>query len=218
MKPIENQIQVDAFHHIVSSHGIDIEYSQSDTYSVTFKGKEKLIKLIEMTIDSGTLRIKWKNELTGFLRAKFLNRSAIVAHVCAPTLTEIDLSTGTDFYTERIFNEKDLTINISNGSGLKAKIIEASNVFLHLKSSDIEIDNLKSTNLVIENASGSDVEIQNLEAEDVKINSSGSSDTELSGEIHTLNINTKENSDIDIKKLKYQFININNTKDSEIYK
>lgn len=195
--------KISPFRGVSSSHGIDVQYVKSENHSLKIEAKARLIEQIETTVESGMLKIRWKNKWSGFLKAKFLKQSAVIVYISAPSLNEIDVSVGVDFYAEEIHSEGELAINVSNGSGLKAgKIIAYQSIIRARQSSGIKIRALKSSTVDIINASHSDVVLQNIEADNLQLTASGSSDTELSGVVQQLRLDTKDNSDTDIRDLK----------------
>lgn len=201
---METERNIAPFQGIFSSHGIDIQYIQSENYSLKIKAKAKLSDQIETIVESGILKISWRNKWTGFLKAKFLKQSAVVAYISAPVLNEIDLSVGVDFYAGKIHSEGRLTVKVRNGSGLKAGKIAADQILLRVsQSSGITIKSLKATIVEIENATDSDVACRNIETDSLKLRASGYSDTKLSGVTRQLRIDVKDNSDTDTCELKY---------------
>lgn len=195
--------KISPFRRVSSSHGIDIQYGKSETYSLKIEAKARLIEQIETTVESGVLKIRWQNKWSGFLKAKFLKQSAVVVYISAPSLNEIDISVGVDFYAEEIHSEGELSINVSNGSGFEAgKLIAAQLILRAGQSSSIKIRALNSSTVDIINATHSDVSLQNIEAGNLQLTASGSSDTELSGVVQQLRLDTKDNSDTDIRELK----------------
>lgn len=201
--PLETERNIAPFRGVSSSHGIDLQYTPSENYSLTIKAKARLAAHIETTVHAGILTIKWRNKWTGFLKAKFLTHSAVTVCISAPSLNEIDLSTGVDFHATKIHSDGVLTVTVSNGSGLEAAKITAARILLRVRqSSGITIGSLQAAALEIVNAAHSDVTCRGIETDRLKLTASGSSDTRLSGAARQLHIDAKNNSDTDMRELK----------------
>lgn len=207
------------FQGISSSYGIDIRYIQSECYSVKIKAPAELCGRIGTTIESGMLKIRWQNKWSGFFKAKFRKRSAVTVYITAPVLNKIDLSTGTDFYAEHISGENKLTVNITNGSGLKAGCITADKTAFHIsRFSGLEIGTLKASAIEFRNSAYSDADLQNIVTTSLVLVASGHSDTELSGKVGQLRIDAQSGSDTDIRDLLYETSEINNSIGATVYK
>lgn len=201
--PLETERNISPFRGVSSSHGIDLQYTQSENYSLKIKAKARLTAQIETTVEAGILSIRWRNKWTGFLKAKFLKHSAVTVCISAPALNEIDLSTGVDFYATKIHCDGVLTVNVSNGSGLEAGKVAATRILLRARqSSGITIGSLQAATLEIVNTTHSDVTCRGIETDRLKLTASACSDTRLSGAARQLHIDAKDNSDTHIRELK----------------
>lgn len=201
--PLETERNIAPFRGVSSSHGIDLQYTPSENYSLKIKAKARLSDQIETTVESGILSIRWRNKWTGFLKAKFLKHSAVTVCISAPALNEIDLSTGVDFYATKIHCDGVLTVNVSNGSGLEAGKVAAARILLRARqSSGITIGSLQAAAVEIVNTTHSDVGCQGIETDRLKLTASGCSDTRLSGLARQLCIDAKDNSGTHIRELK----------------
>jgi hypothetical protein len=159
------------FHAIRVSHGIDLYLSQGEEAVAVSASDVDTRNRILTEVENGVLRIYMENK---GLHWDWGNRK-MKAYVSFKILDELQASGGSDVFTESTIKQEKLSIHLSGGSDLKAKV-EINELSLHQSGgSDVSISG-KVSDLRIEASGGSDFNGYDLDSDVCDIEASGGSD------------------------------------------
>jgi len=208
--------KVNSFSKISVSSGIDVYFTQSNTYKVEVEAdSENIGKIITQT--KGDVLVIKREEGSKWNKRKGVS---LKVYVSAPDLYEISASGGSDFYSDEIKCGKSFNIDISGGSDIDIKKLIVSNLTDIDASggSDCNINMLQTKDCNIDISGGSDIDI-NIDAKGkVNVGASGGSDLKLSGKVKHIDISCSGGSDADIRNLTYDTIESSKSGSSDIYK
>ncbi|MDR1169219.1 MAG: DUF2807 domain-containing protein [Prevotellaceae bacterium] len=231
--------KTESFSRINAESGIDVYYTQSDSYSVAVEADEDYIGEIITKVENGTLVIKRESRVRTFVRNIFGH--AMKVHVSAPALDRVNISGGSDFYAGVMKSDSPFQLKASGGSDVKiADITIAGNADISASGgSDCDITAITvAGNADISASGGSDCNIKNLQAAECKLSASGGSDLnikmELSGNLEAkasggsdiklggkagdVSASASGGSDINLRKLECKSVDINKSGGSDVYK
>jgi hypothetical protein len=162
------------FHAIKVSHGIDLYLTQGDEAVAVSASDIKTRNRIITEVENGVLKIYIENKgmhWDGDLRK-------MKAYVSIKTLDGLDASGGSDVFTESTIKGDKLSIGLSGGSDLKAKL-EFHDLSLDQSGgSDVDISG-SVVNLKIDASGGSDFKGYDFVTDNCDIEASGGSDAQL---------------------------------------
>jgi hypothetical protein len=225
---IKEKRETGTFLKIKSSSGIDVYFTQSDTYSVVVESSKKLIDKIETKVDGETLVIKrddnWK---VGHL----FNNATMNVYVSAPKLNAVSASGSSDFYANDLKCDKSFRLSASGGSDvhmknltvavesdisisggadvdIKTMIVAETTDITVSGGADCSIGNLQTGGCNLSVSGGGDMEVKLLASDNLRISVSGGGDLDVSGKATDVKINVSGGGDVDIRKLTYSTIDI----------
>ncbi len=159
------------FKGVAASHGLDVYISQGNSFSVKIKADENLLDNVMTRVENGTLVMKVE---TPVRKAK-----TMAVYVTMPDLEMIKGSGGSDIYIEGKFRFSDLEINMSGGSDLFVKEMDAQTVnCITAGGSDAHLAG-KADKLTAQAQGGSDLKAKDLVIRACKISAHGGSDAVL---------------------------------------
>ena len=137
-----------------------VYYFQADTYHVSVKGPEEVVKKIVTDVEDGTLIIRNKGKI-GIFNVSVGDMGDVSVHVGSPDLTSVSLSGSGDFVCESDLDTDEMQISL-RGSG------------------DITFDKIICDNCVTELIGSGDIQVKCLEAITSNVTLVGSGDMEVS--------------------------------------
>ena len=159
------------FHAIRVSHGIDLYLSQGDEAVAVSASDVDTRNRIITEVENGVLKIYMENK---GMHWDWGNKK-MKAYVSFKMLDDLEASGGSDVFTESTIKQDKLSIHLSGGSDLKAKV-EINDLSLHQSGgSDVSISGTVS-NLKIDASGGSDFNGYDLASDICDIEASGGSD------------------------------------------
>lgn len=159
------------FHAIRISHGIDLYLSQGEEAVAVSASDMDTRNRIISEVENGVLHIYMENK---GMHWDWGNKK-MKAYVSFKMLDDLDASGGSDVFTESVIKQDKLSIHLSGGSDLKAKV-EINDLSLHQSGgSDVNISGTVS-NLKIDASGGSDFHGYELVSDVCDIEASGGSD------------------------------------------
>lgn len=163
---------VASFDKISVSSGIDLYLTQGKGEKVVVEAKPDIIDQIITRVENGVLNIYIEDKMNWNWE---WNQSR-KAYVTFDKLSELKASAGSDIYSTNAFNLQELKLDVSSGSGICLKEIDAQSVHVRTSSgSDAELSG-KTKILIAESSSGSDIKCGDLLAENCEVSSSSGSD------------------------------------------
>jgi hypothetical protein len=225
---VREKRETGTFRKISTGGGIDVYFTQTDSYSLVVEADEENIDKIVTEVEGETLIVKWKERMQ--FRGIFNNR-VIKVHVSAPTLTKVSSSGGSAFYADDLKCEESFQLSVSGGADAHIKnLTVAGNVNIassggadvdikdltvtgdsNIASSggaDCDIENLQTRNCNLSSSGGSDVNVNVSASGNLNASSSGGADMDISGQANEVKISSSSGADVDIRKLKYSNIDI----------
>ncbi|MDR1416961.1 MAG: DUF2807 domain-containing protein [Prevotellaceae bacterium] len=223
--------KTESFSKISARDGIDVYYTQSDSYSVVVEAKDDYIGKIITKVEGETLVIK----LEGWMKIPFWKRvfgsNAMTVSVAAPALYKVDASGGADFYADNLKCDSSFQLNLSAGADVKiANLTVAGNVGIAVSAgADVAIDNLTvAGNAGISTSAGADCDVKKLQATECSLSAgegsdinismelsggltataSSGADIDISGKAGAASLSASSGADINIRKLACKSVNI----------
>lgn len=127
----QEQRQVDQFHKLKVSRGMNVWITQGDTTQVVVVADENLHKAIITEVHAGTLEIF----IDGWIRQAKENKVLITVK----NLDEITVTAGSNVFSNSVLNYSDLDIDCSAGS----------NLTLEIDSKEVVIDSSSGSNVIL---------------------------------------------------------------------
>ncbi len=125
-------------------------------------------------------------------------------------------SSGAELEMKKI-NADQTTIQTSSGSEASISNIIAKRMHLSASSgSEIDVDGFNGSDININTSSGASISATGVTAVTTFVNASSSSDVKISGRSTNITANSSSTSDIDLKKLKFDFLNFIASSHAEI--
>jgi hypothetical protein len=187
------------FRKISTGGGIDVYFTQSESYSVVVEADDDLVDKISTAVDGETLVIKRKEDINWSL----FNNKIQKVHVSAPAIHKVSVMGGADFYTNHLKCEDSFQLDVSGGADAHIKhLASAKNVDISVSGgADADIETLTvSGNTHISVAAGADCEVDNLQTVDCDLSASGGADLDVSLTVSgNLNIQSSGGADVDVE-------------------
>ena len=188
--PNAEKRNVQSFHAIHVSQGIDLYLSQGDEAVAVSASDLNMRNQIKVEVENGTLHIYMDNKT---IHWNWGNKK-LRAYVSFKTLDNLEASGGSDLFTEGTIKVEKLHISLSGGSDLKATV-DIQDLSIHQSGgSDIKIEGM-AANLNIDASGGSDFSGYGLTADNCHIEASGGSDMHITVN-KELNVNASGGSDV----------------------
>jgi hypothetical protein len=225
---VKEKRETGAFQKISSSNGIDVYFTQSDTYSVVVEANEDYIDKIATEVDGETLviRRKGKRGSWGSLKNVTLN-----VHVSAPALDAASVSGGSDFYADDLKCDKSFRLSASGGADVHLKnltvaddadISVSGGADVDIKSltvaattnvttsggADSDIASLQTGDCHLSASGGGDIDVKLLDSNYLRASASGGGDIDVSGKAADVKISASGGGDANIRNLTYSTIDI----------
>jgi hypothetical protein len=211
---VKEKRETGTFQKISTGDGIDVYFTQSDSYSVVVEADEKYIDLIVTEVKGETLVVKRKEKM----RRHFIFNSRLKVHVSAPALTGVSSGGGSDFHAEHLKCDGSFQMNVSSGSDVHiANLSVAGDADISASSgSDCHIKNLQTRNCKLSSSSGSDLHVEISASGNLEASASSGSDLYLGGKADKVEVSASSGSDVDIKKLTYSTINTHQSSGGDV--
>ncbi|MDR0712106.1 MAG: DUF2807 domain-containing protein [Prevotellaceae bacterium] len=193
--------ETESFRKINASGGIDVYFTQNETYSIVVEADEEYVGNIATEVDNETLSVKWRKNI----RDRSIKKVAKV-HVSAPALYMVSASAVADFYADKLQCDASFQLRSSGGADVNIAALTADgNADISTSSgADVDITSLTVAGSANISASGgADVTINSLTvAESANISASGGADVDINSltVAGSANISTS-GADCDVKNL-----------------
>lgn len=205
--------KVDSFTKIVSSAGIDVNFTQGNSHTVEIQTDAENLNKIEVIVKNGTLELK-KKEGT-----QFKKQTKIMVYVSAKTLDALAFSGGADFFSKEITNSNTFSIAISGGADITIDKLNVNECNIAISGgADADIKSLKASTLNLAGSGGSDAAIHSNNINNMNVAASGGADITITGEVKSISVKASGGADIDISNLKYETISSNKSGGGDIKK
>jgi hypothetical protein len=226
-----------AFRRISTEAGIDVYFTQSNSYSVVVEAdKENVDKIVTMVKDE-TLVIKRKENIR-----KLISNKTYKVHVSAPALDKASSLGGSDFYADKLECEKSFQLTVSGGASADITSLTVNenvdisatggaNIDINtltvagnanisaLGGADCDVKILQTTDCNLSSKGGSDLSIDKLTASgNLNAEAVGGADISVSGIANKVTISSLGGSDVDIKRLTYTIIDISKSGGGSVYR
>lgn len=204
---------LDSFTKISISRGLDVHFTQANSYSIQIEGESKLVKDITYEIKSGILEISRKKNYHPD------KKEDVKVYVNAPLLEKALINNGSDFRCEKLNVEGTFSLIVTSGSDVSIEHLIAS------EKTDISVNagakckilELETTDCNLSAIGGSDIEIALFAAGIVYLKAAGGSEVKLRGEVKEINVNSFGGSDIDLRNLKKGTSNIKKSRRVDVH-
>jgi cytoskeletal protein CcmA (bactofilin family) len=203
-KVIKENREIGTFRKISTRVGINVYFTQTDSYSLVVEANDDLIDKLSTTVEGETLVIEWRGSIkreTGVFN--IFKQTVSNVYVSAPALDAVNTGMGADFYADKLKCEGSFNLSVSGGA-------------------DADIKNLTvAENADIAASVGADVNVKTLIVAG-NINISASNGTNVDVKTLTVtgntNISTSIGGDCDIKTLQTNNCNlaVNNGSDIDV--
>lgn len=210
------------FNKISISCSADIEYTVSDTVSITVKATDDWIKTLDIsTAADGTLVISKKDEDDGVFHIN-IHYGECKVIISGPSLEGVTIDGSGSFKCDDEMQVKTFTSSISGSGDIVIKSIKSENAAFSIEGSgDIMASNIETSKLNVAISGSGDIVINAVSVADISasiegsgdialdckdcdtatVSTLGSGDIKISGNLKHLNQSTEGSGDIDISKL-----------------
>ncbi|MDR2042318.1 MAG: DUF2807 domain-containing protein [Tannerella sp.] len=220
-RAVKENRETGAFRKINMGSGIDVYFTQNDSYSVVVETDKDLIGKIATEVKGETLVINWKEHLK-LSFSVFKGRGAKV-YVSAPALEAVNAGGGADFYADQLKCDGSFQLDISGGADADIKKLAVSQDidFSSSGGADIQVGeitvggkaNLSSSGgadvhighitvsgkTKIASSGGADCDVKNLQTDECDLTARGGADIDIHVTVSgNLNASESGGSDIDI--------------------
>ncbi len=161
---------VPAFTGIETSSGVDVEFSQNPTQSVTVKTEPEKQQYVITEVENGILKIFIRNR-----GGKNLNFNNLKVLVAGPNLSRLVTKSGSSFKAVTPVNETAFAANCTSGSQVSGDFKISTNTALEVSSGVSVKMNLETKSLALDASSGSSLKLSGKADSSTVSASSGSS-------------------------------------------
>ncbi len=161
---------VPAFTGIETSSGVEVEFSQNPTQSVTVKTEPEKQQYVITEVENGVLKIFIRNK--GVRNLNFNNLKVLVA---GPNLSRLVTKSGSSFKAVTPVNESTFAASCTSGSQVSGDFRISTNTALEVSSGVSVKMNLETKSLALEASSGSSLKLSGKADSSTVSASSGSS-------------------------------------------
>lgn len=193
-KVVTQTIETPAFTHIHQIGNADIKFTQGDELKVEAYGNEKAIAQNDITVQNGTLIVKYKDESTGTV-------PTIKLLVTAPNLESIVVSGSGDIdIKDEATLEGDLSILIKGAGDVDVERVKCQNLSILISGSgDITAKKIKCKKKADISISGAGDMKADLKASDINVSISGAGDADLDVKCQNLTVSAGGTGEIELK-------------------
>ena len=202
---ITKEFDVEPFNGISANAGIQIHYTQADTYSVLIATDEETMKKLEVETVSGRLALRLKqDEADMTINIQRINDNChIAAYISAPDLNGVDLSGWASLNATEFSNTSDFKFSGSGVSGLNIDKMTLNNAHFNCSGASFVISKVIKAGNVNFHLSGSSQAEMELNSGNANVNISGISTFKAQGKTTAININCSGSSNANLKGLSY---------------
>ena len=154
----------------------DVEFIQSEGYSVTLASQENIFEYIDMRLDGSTLVFEVKKGYN--VRAKDLDLT-----LCAPSLKEVKVNGSADF---------DIPAGLSVDGDVSFKVNGAG---------DLDLKGIRCRDLSVAVRGAADVDVSDIDVRKISIEVNGAGDARVSGRTEDAAFEVNGAGDIDARSL-----------------
>lgn len=225
---VKEKRETGTFRKISTEGGIDVYFTQNNSYSVVVEADEEYISKIVTEVNGETLVVKWKDRMQP---RRIFNNMVVKVHVSAPALTKVSSSGGSDFYAENLKCDESFQLNVSGGADADIKnltvsgdvdvsvsggadadirdlVVTGNSNISASGGADCDIENLQTRDCYLSSSGGSDVNVNVSASGNLRARSSGGADINIGGQANEVKVNASGGADVNIRKLKYTSIDI----------
>lgn len=161
-----------SFNKLSVSAGIEVLITQSNQTMVKVEASEKIISLVETSVNNNTLEVRFKK------KSKIMNRKKVTVYVSAPSIVEIKSSSGSSVKSENTLSGQNIDLSSSSGSSLHLRL-EFDQISADASSGSlIKLDGI-ALSLTSDSSSGSSIEAKKLTVNQVEAKASSGSSQKL---------------------------------------
>ena len=218
---VKEKRETGAFRSISSSGGIDVYFTQSNTFSLEVEADTRYFQNIVTEVENEALVVRQKKSIN-ILRF-FWRRAVLKVHVSAPALDRVSASGGSDFYAGQLKSDGPFQLSLSGGADATiSELAVAQNVDISVNGgADAKISTLTAGGAVgISVNGGADAEVNTLTAGGaVGISVNGGADAEVNTLTAAENVNISANggADCDVKNLQAASCSLSSAGGSDLY-
>lgn len=161
---------VSAFNGIEASSGVEVEFSQNPTQSVTVKTEADKQQYVMTEVENGILKIFVRNK--GVRNLNFNNLKVVVSN---PKLSRLTTKSGSSFKAITPVNESTFALSCNSGSMVSGSFKISTNTALEVESGSNAKIELQTKSLALDASSGSSLKLSGKSDSSVISASSGSS-------------------------------------------
>ena len=177
------------FANISVGNSVKVIYTQGAKYKVQLKGRADWLKLMELTIQDGTLKV-YTNKSKKFNNTKKEDQPdgehIFILEVTAPCLKDIQVSGACAFESKSLTSDR-ISLNCNGAACFKVGTIDCNILNLNLSgASKMGIVNIACQKIQANISGANTTDIQHLKAKEVRFTTNGASDLTLSAEVKEL--------------------------------
>lgn len=198
-KIIKRNYDTGNFTGIDVAQGIIVHYTQkSGKPSVTVKGPDNIVALVNIGVSDSTIGIRYKNNVN--ISYTSCDESQYVhVYLTSSGLKELDASSGASISVTGSLDVKGgFSIDVSSGANINLATLNAKDVDFNASSgSSIVISSMKAKEVDLRSSSGANIKVNSLTAATLAVRASSGSDIKLaSGSADYANYNASSSATI----------------------
>jgi hypothetical protein len=195
----ENRL-LKGFERIEISGGLEVRYTQADSFSVVVKAPNEVAENVVTRVDSNKLVVTLKDG--SVLRLGGDDNDDVTVFVSSPDLLGVELKGSGDFECNRLLDTDNLDIRLQGSGDIEfADIVcDRINVSL-LGSGDIEVKNVKTLQSAIELNGSGDIQMRFTDSGDITSLLTGSGDITLEGNVKNHRSEVRGSGDLNTRRL-----------------
>jgi hypothetical protein len=169
---IKEKLLLTDFEDVSSSISAEIEIKQNDTFSVIVEGQKNIIDLLDITVEIGGLKIRFKNGYN-------VNYQKLKIYVEAPKFASLKMSGSGSLESTGNIKCADLDVILSGSADVNIQKLKANNLTVKVSGSgDVEIGGDVGNSDFTVSGSGN-IDAKNCVSENVDCRISGSGDVKF---------------------------------------
>ena len=207
--------KVGSFSKLEAVAGINIYFTQSDTYKVEVETREAIIGTIITEVKGNTLFISRPKNETNHKKVEMVE-----VYIAAPHLDEVLLVAGSNFNSDKMKVKESFKVEMSSGSKIIIGDLAVNDrISINASSgASCKIEKLQAKDCNIDVSSGSSANLNADISGRINADSSSGATINLAGKVNHINISSSSGGKVDVTNLTYETIDSNKSDVGKIHK
>lgn len=173
----DNRNNVKGFEAIEINGSMDVIYRQANTYQVSVRGPQKLVREVVTTVDNGQLKISYKKNRNIFFGSKSDDVTVVVS---SPDLVGVFLKGSGDFKCAGHLDTDNMKVHLRGSGDMEFQSLICDNLQVTLEGSgDIEMKEVTARQSSFSLMGSGDLDVMQRQVDNTQVDLKGSGDIEL---------------------------------------